>query len=40
VIGDGEAQDHVPQEREALVGLGAVLDPRRVCERLPPEVLR
>ena len=40
VGGDGEAQDHVPQEGQALVGLGAVLDPGRVREGLPPKLLR
>ena len=40
VGGDGEAQDDVPQEGEALVGVGAVLDPGGVGEGLPPQVLR
>ena len=35
--GDREAQDDVTEEGEPLVGLGALLDPRRVRERLPPE---
>jgi hypothetical protein len=38
VGGDGEAQDAVSEERESLVGLGAVVDPRRVREGLPNKV--
>jgi hypothetical protein len=34
-----EAQDDVPQEREALVRVGALVDPRRMREGLPGEVL-
>ena len=40
VIGHGEAQHDVTQERQTLVGLGAVLDPRRVRVGLPPQVVR
>jgi hypothetical protein len=40
VVRHCEAQDHVPQEREPLVRLGAVLDPGRVPEDLPPQVVR
>jgi hypothetical protein len=39
VGGDREAQDAVPQEGEPLVGLGALLDPRRVGEGLPLEIV-
>jgi hypothetical protein len=38
VGGDREAQDAVSQERQPLVGLLALLDPRRVRERLPLEI--
>jgi hypothetical protein len=38
--GHCQAQDHVTEEREALVGLGAVLDPRGVRERLSTQILR
>jgi hypothetical protein len=38
--GDGEAQDAVSQEREPLVRLGPVVDPRRMSERLALEVIR
>jgi hypothetical protein len=37
---DGEAQDAVPQERQPLVRLAAVVDPRRMRERLLNEVVR
>ena len=40
VGGDRQAQDDVPQEREPLVGVGAVLHPGRVGEGLPAQVLR
>ena len=40
VGGDREAQDHVPEEGQPLIGLGAVLDPGRMGEGLPPKVLR
>ena len=40
VVGDGEAQDDVPQEGEPLVGLDAVIDPRGVGERLARKVVR
>jgi hypothetical protein len=40
VRGDGQAQDAVPQEREPLIGLAAVVDPRRVRERLADEIVR
>jgi hypothetical protein len=39
VGGDGEAQDAVPQEREPLVRLGALVDPRRVREGLALEFI-
>jgi hypothetical protein len=34
VVGDREAQDHVPQEGQALVGLPALVDPARMRECL------
>ena len=40
VGGDREAQDDVPQEREPLVRLAALLGPRRMGERLPGQILR
>jgi hypothetical protein len=39
VIRDGQAQDDVPEEREALVGLGAVVNPRGMREGLPRQVV-
>jgi hypothetical protein len=38
VCGDRKAQDDIPQEREPLVRVPALLDPRRVCERLASKV--
>jgi len=38
VIGDREAQDHISEEGEALVGLRAVLGPGGVGEGLAREV--
>ena len=38
--GDRERQHAVPQEREPLVGLCAVVRPRRMRERLPGEIVR
>ena len=36
----GEAQDDVPQEREPLVRLAALVGPRGMRERLPGQILR
>ncbi len=36
--GDGEAQDDVPEEGQALVGLRPAVNPRRVREGLPGEL--
>jgi hypothetical protein len=40
VRGDGQAQDAVSQEREPLIRLAAVVDPRGVRERLADEIVR
>jgi hypothetical protein len=37
---DREAQDDVPQEREALVRLAPLVRPRGMGERLPGQILR